>query len=272
MKRIKSEQNLPVFCAKWCLALLFVPITCLWAVFFFDLQVGSEQDTVLEIVHLYVVLCMGFVISQTVKSKVIIFALFLAVVNSAYDALTEILFIHTIIVGNAPVLDAIMDEGLSITAYFLVTYGVYQLFKKVQHDSMIDELTGVYSRSAIELIPVDEYEIFYLDLDKFKEVNDTFGHDHGDKVLLRFSNNLTGACQDYGYIVRIGGDEFVAVINSDFKDKFISRLHQLCDIHSINFSYGSATYCNQSGFHETLKRADLMLYKMKAERKNAMVF
>lgn len=268
MKIIDVDKNLTEYCAKWCCALLFVPITCFWALFFFNIPVDSTHDSILEIIHVYVLLCMCFVISQTVRSRLIVSAMILAVINSVYDAVTEVLHIHEIMVTDFPVVDAFLDEGISVSAYLMITIGVYKLFKDVKHRAMLDDLTGVYSRRAIEMIPDGCYEIFYLDLDNFKQINDTNGHDHGDMVLIRFSKNLLGACEDNGYILRIGGDEFVGVISLEHKDKFIDKVHALCDLHKVKFSYGNATFDRDIGFQKSLKKADEKLYEMK-ELRNA---
>ena len=86
----------------------------------------------------------------------------------------------------------------------------------------IDSLTGLLNHAAIlkELsIELDRgrrditsTSILMLDLDRFKTVNDTYGHQIGDKVLVRFSNLLTQSCRSFDRIGRYGGEEFLVVL------------------------------------------------------------
>ena len=51
----------------------------------------------------------------------------------------------------------------------------------------------------------------FMDLDNFKSLNDSFGHQHGDRILIEFGEGLQTICKD-GFVSRIGGDEFVIVL------------------------------------------------------------
>ncbi|NMV20827.1 GGDEF domain-containing protein, partial [Vibrio parahaemolyticus] len=86
-----------------------------------------------------------------------------------------------------------------------------------------DALTGLANRSKfhLELEQLvqrsgylrDEFAVLYLDLDGFKEVNDTYGHDAGDEVLKKVSERLTSATRHSDLIARLSGDEFVMLVN-----------------------------------------------------------
>ena len=92
------------------------------------------------------------------------------------------------------------------------------LFEKAHADS----LTGLPNRRCLEgymSSAMTEYEqtkcpftILFIDLDKFKVVNDTFGHSIGDELLIIVSKRIKKAIRKDDYIVRIGGDEFVVII------------------------------------------------------------
>lgn len=86
--------------------------------------------------------------------------------------------------------------------------------------AVTDLLTGLYNRQGFEKrMKEDEKKenvesvILYLDLDNFKYYNDTFGHEMGDYVLVRFAQVLEKVVDNIGYAVRYGGDEFVLVLN-----------------------------------------------------------
>ncbi len=78
-----------------------------------------------------------------------------------------------------------------------------------------DPLTGACNRTRIEKyvenIGNQKFVIFYLDLNKFKPVNDTYGHEVGDKVLIAFVQRLKTVLESDSIIARIGGDEFVVI-------------------------------------------------------------
>ena len=65
----------------------------------------------------------------------------------------------------------------------------------------------------------NECTVMYIDLDNFKYYNDTFGHDIGDYVLCGFSDIIKNFCNNNGFAIRYGGDEFILVINSVHREK-----------------------------------------------------
>ena len=81
-----------------------------------------------------------------------------------------------------------------------------------------DLLTHLYNRSYAEkyyenmLNENRLYAVLYFDLDNFKKVNDTFGHDYGDEVLVMAGDSIEQVFGEAGIVVRLGGDEFLAII------------------------------------------------------------
>ncbi len=103
-----------------------------------------------------------------------------------------------------------------------------KLLKALEKEATTDHLTGLLNRRAvlealkreIERIKRDKGEtlcLCFADLDNFKQVNDKFGHNEGDKVLKEFANILRKSLRAYDIVGRWGGDEFlVGVINCDY--------------------------------------------------------
>lgn len=86
----------------------------------------------------------------------------------------------------------------------------------LHHKATHDALTGAPNRYGLEefLEKVEKPQaLLYVDLTNFKNVNDTFGHERGDKVLIDMTEILTHALRSHDTIARIGGDEFVAVLS-----------------------------------------------------------
>ena len=79
--------------------------------------------------------------------------------------------------------------------------------------ALTDPLTGLGNRRALETrIPVGDYALISLDLDHFKDVNDTFGHSAGDIVLSRVADVLTASVRGEDAVYRMGGEEFLIVL------------------------------------------------------------
>lgn len=84
---------------------------------------------------------------------------------------------------------------------------------KIEEKIFEDHLTGVYNRRKIEeLNNLKNYGVFYIDLNDFKIINDTYGHEVGDEILIIFSNRIKKIIRSVDYIIRIGGDEFIIIV------------------------------------------------------------
>lgn len=135
---------------------------------------------------------------------------------------------HDNYIGNRYLL---MEHDFTILKFFCSQF--YIALKRLEYLELInrmnsqlsdmavtDLLTGLYNRQGFEKkIQEDSLQkkgksvILYIDLDNFKYYNDTFGHEIGDYVLVRFAQLLERVVDDCGYAVRYGGDEFVLVID-----------------------------------------------------------
>ena len=67
-----------------------------------------------------------------------------------------------------------------------------------------------------------DFAVLMMDLDSFKEINDTFGHDIGDQILVEFSRKAADIIKDRGELYRLGGDEFIALIPFDEKEEILA--------------------------------------------------
>jgi diguanylate cyclase (GGDEF)-like protein/putative nucleotidyltransferase with HDIG domain len=117
--------------------------------------------------------------------------------------------------------------------------------------------------------------LMVCDLDNFKQVNDSFGHLEGDRLLREFSTRLKDACRGYDYVARMGGDEFVVTspgLTPEAAIEKCSRLNQIaiecgrevCGRDIISLSVGTA-FCPVDGFdvEKLLAEADRRMYSMK---------
>ena len=160
--------------------------------------------------------------------------------------------------------------SVSVITYFYV--------KSLRKRMFQDELTKLYNRRALFTNPrVLQYKyLYYFDFDNFKRINDTFGHEIGDEVLIHIAQELKDHFN--GKIYRMGGDEFIALcdnkqtIENFQKDEFKYRKDDL-DIH-VTYSVGAI--CIQDNkelpLDQIIKYADYAMYEAKNLGKNQLVY
>lgn len=158
--------------------------------------------------------------------------------------------------------------------------------------SIHDPLTGALNRRAFDLAAEQllsrsrESALIFFDIDYFKQVNDRFGHDIGDRLLVAFSDTLRKNFSKQGIISRFGGDEFVVLTEMDSPDQVTEALDKcMREVHSIelngrdkdtdgegfliSFSAGAARYPLDAGNLPDLKKcADKALYESKEKGRN----
>lgn len=163
--------------------------------------------------------------------------------------------------------------------------------RKIEQENNKDTLTEAFNRKygTNELIKsFDEFNkygtnpaIMMFDIDNFKCINDTFGHDVGDQVLKVVVNTINKNMRNTDKLVRWGGDEFVGICYGlskedvlDFGQKLLKAVEStkiLLDESTINttISIGFSYFKNNDkDIHDAIKRADLAMYKSKEEGRN----
>ncbi|MCX6086595.1 MAG: diguanylate cyclase [Caldiserica bacterium] len=155
-----------------------------------------------------------------------------------------------------------------------------------------DSLTGLANRRFLERI-LDEnirlailednsIVVFFVDLDEFKRVNDAYGHDAGDRVLVAIAARLVSVFRDGDYVARVGGDEFVVVAPgvkdmtsiASMADKVVKSLNEPLSITegpvSVSISVGVALFPEHGhSSRELINRADEAMYLIKRTGKGA---
>ena len=151
-----------------------------------------------------------------------------------------------------------------------------------------DNLTGVHNRTHF-LLEVNSYiysskkfAILFLDLDGFKNINDTVGHNIGDEVLKTIAQRLKKIITDNDIISRFGGDEFLILINNhnnieDILDKILSEIKKPIIIdnkeYKVSASIGVSIYPdNSTDINELIKQADIAMYEAKKSGKDKYIF
>jgi len=162
-----------------------------------------------------------------------------------------------------------------------------ETFKKL---ASIDPLTNLYNRRAMNenirairrnsISPRSQYVIGIGDIDNFKKINDTYGHDIGDKVLVYVSNLLISTIPDGGYAARWGGEEFLFIIpesNIDEGVAFTEKIHKSLRAHTfeiedclfgVTMTFGVSVGIPTDKIDSVITHADKRLYKGKNNGKN----
>lgn len=193
-------------------------------------------------------------------------------------------------------LEAIRTASLLLAAMwvsFIFNY-IANLRRKIRRIASHDELTGLYNRREIFRILAREkalsertgqpFSLCILDLDDFKAVNDTYGHQAGDFVLKEFARTLRENIRSEDYAGRYGGEEFIVIfVNYNLTDNHTPsaqrlmaairnlRFRDISDTLQITASIGVAAYRPQENIDALLARADQALYQAKLKGKNQIV-
>ncbi len=167
--------------------------------------------------------------------------------------------------------------------------------QRIQDLAFTDQLTGFASRASlyIELQKLivrsscvkTKFALFYLDLDNFKDINDSLGHDFGDLHLQTIARHIESAGFHSHFLARLGGDEFCILVEeaentqiaADIASKYLNAISKTCYLsgrkHTQTSSIGVAFY-PQDGhdLQSMLKAADTAMYTAKEQGKNQFAF
>jgi len=163
-----------------------------------------------------------------------------------------------------------------------------------------DSLTGLANRKNILSRIEEEIQfslrngtnsaVVYLDLDGFKHINDTLGHNYGDEVLKIVACRLQESIREFDIVGRVGGDEFVILVKGHeneislckeqlviFKDRLSKSLNKSVVLDGDDYKIGASigiVFIPQDALsaYEAIKNADSAMYKAKAQGKNCTIF
>jgi diguanylate cyclase (GGDEF)-like protein/PAS domain S-box-containing protein len=170
------------------------------------------------------------------------------------------------------------------------SYITFRSYQKIQDLSITDPLTGLFNRRKLhqelerEIKVARRYHhdlsLMMLDIDRFKALNDTFGHKTGDEILKGLSNLMRRMLREADTISRYGGEEFIVLLPNTGTEEAIGvseRLRKAVEENSIQWidenqtitvSIGVTTYKNDEDMDSLIKRADEALYLAKSKGRN----
>lgn len=175
----------------------------------------------------------------------------------------------------------IVEKIIEVAIYVFIGMFLYRILdfkklkenKKVKEQAYTDQLTGRGNRYKFNLV-VDKlivkdkkFAVCFMDLDGFKQINDTMGHDAGDKLLIALANTFDDNLPKNATAYRLGGDEFAIIIENikttadvtklldDLREKFITPINIDGTNVTLEYSLGIALYPE-----DAVNRKDLIMY------------
>ena len=193
----------------------------------------------------------------------------------------------TVVLGIEPHINQFLIPCL-LTAVFGTLLARFRIANdRLEEISGTDPLTGLYNRRWLEKnisICLDNYKrygikfsVLILDIDNFKTINDRYGHQKGDKILVNIANILKSTSRTSDYCARWGGEEFIVILpNTDINgaitkaEKLRSEIESTHEMPAhITCSFGVAGQDeNDESCDGIIKRADSALYNAKDMGKN----
>ena len=161
--------------------------------------------------------------------------------------------------------------------------------KKLEFLVDYDHLTQLLNRRSVERVMTQEFSrarryeqplsLVLLDIDNFKSINDTYGHNNGDQSLIRISKIISDSIRVSDHASRWGGEEFLLVLPQTSKSEaeiFANKLRIIisgCDFEftdKVTCSFGVVVCDTESAIESCIHKADVALYRAKSEGKNCV--
>ena len=219
---------------------------------------------------------------------VLILAILFMVWLTDYLGINPVLQAVDRIKDDSPIPEVGANEFRYLAKAYNRMYSAYKTsLERLNFKASHDELTGAYNRAGYDLLlsSIDLYTTYMMlfDVDNFKTINDTYGHETGDKVLVRLVSVLKKNFRSDDYICRVGGDEFVVfmVHANEKQDRLIAskmedinrELEQKVDgLPPISISVGIVHGSQVSDPSKLFEKTDEAMYNSKKQGKNTYTF
>lgn len=157
-----------------------------------------------------------------------------------------------------------------------------EIYQEQERLAMIDSLTEIYNRLKFQQILESEWDnamrnneniaLILFDIDNFKAVNDTYGHDFGDLALIQLAELMKSKVEEQHVFARWGGEEFIILVTNTVEKeafqvaeslRFFIETKQFSGISKLTASFGVALYEKGITREELMQRADIALYEAK---------
>lgn len=262
-------------CASYIMIHLIVFCTS-WAVYHLENRSHANEGLmVIECIFIF----LGF--ASPKKYSIIFHSLILL------DIIIANIFIHYEDFVTILALHAILIIGTELANSYVETVFKDKFTSNIElnHALLHDPLTGAYNRNIFKticypetnMINIKNAGLLILDIDFFKKINDTYGHDVGDKILVTLVEAANNVIRSDDYLIRFGGEEFLIIlsnINKDILEDTAYRVKQAIQdslIHyNVTVSIGGCMNNEISDYSNSVKIADEQLYFVKQNGRNGI--
>ena len=169
---------------------------------------------------------------------------------------------------------------------------IMELNQKLEQKASSDALTGLLNRTgAYQRINAvasylfreqQPFALLLLDLDYFKQINDSFGHQTGDRILMELAAELQRNLRGYDCCARWGGEEFLVVLPDSSKESMLSVAQKILQgirqlqmpaewTQNLTASIGCYLCLEPEAIDDSIRKADLAMYQAKAQGRNQLV-
>ncbi|TMS56998.1 EAL domain-containing protein [Imbroritus primus] len=207
--------------------------------------------------------------------------------------LAVVIVLATMAVLGIALLTSLLDFRMEVRTSMLAN-SLEEANQELAYLALHDSLTKLANRAlledrlahAIQAAEADggRFALIFLDLDGFKAINDAYGHQIGDRLLIQVAQRITARVQSRDTVARLGGDEFVILANVQeaadagrLAESLVEALHErfIVDVHelSVSTSVGIALYpADGASQHELLTNADAAMYHAKSVGRDTYCF
>lgn len=246
-------------------------------------------------------ICIAIVFKGTTRTAMLVLE---AIMLVAFVAL-EYHFPH-IVIPYASRMEQYSDLAFGISMSFMVnTILIYtvmghytrvsdektRLVHRLEYLSLTDSLTGLYNRRYLSAAIDEEMRrahdtgsqlaLCILDIDHFKKINDTYGHEYGDEVLFNIAQIMNASLTEDEIFGRYGGEEFVVLFPGKTPAKALPKVQALCNhvkTHAwshgqpVTMSAGLSSYVRGISYSDFIDAADQNLYRAKREGRDRIIY
>ena len=159
----------------------------------------------------------------------------------------------------------------------------FRLYHNVTRENISDAMTGLYNRKILtptleqrlqQLVNAGTCVTFIaIDCDKLKTINDTLGHQEGDRIITILANAIQASIRKSDYAIRLGGDEFCIILvdyapefTAQLLDRIREKLHTIAPDTSVSFSAGIYNMQPNDTIDDAYKASDVQLYRNKQKK------
>lgn len=247
-----------------------------WAVFHLENRTHANEGLmVIECIFIFLGLASPKHYSAIFHS-LMIFDIIIANMFIHYDDFLTIIVLHVLLIVGAEILIQYLEKVFEDRFVSNI---------KLNHVLLHDPLTGAYNRNIFKtichngtnMLNIKDAGILLLDIDFFKKINDTYGHDVGDIILQRLASAVEKTIRSEDYLIRFGGEEFIVILTNVNKDSLADTAQRIKDSiqnelidYSVTVSIGGCMYDEVTDYNNIVKLADEQLYYVKQHGRNGI--